>query len=80
MVIEMADDYFKRNHWKRKDEYYTPPILVKPILRYVPENSTIWCPFDTEHSEFVLLLTEAGHKVIHSHIWDGQDFFEYEPD
>ena len=25
------------------------------------------------------LLEKAGHKVIYSHIWYGQDFFEYEP-
>lgn len=61
------------------DERYTPPILVKPILKYLKPNSTIWCPFDTEDSEFVILLREQGHKVIYSHIWLGQDFFEYEP-
>jgi len=61
------------------DERYTPPILVKPILKYIKPNSTIWCPFDTKDSEFVILLKEQGHKVIYSHIWFGQDFFEYEP-
>jgi type I restriction-modification system DNA methylase subunit len=76
----MADDYFKRTHWNRKDEYYTPQILVEPILKYIPDNSTIWCPFDTNQSEFVLILKEAGHNVIYSHLWYGQDFFEYEPD
>ena len=63
----------------KNDERYTPPILVKPILKYLKPNSTIWCPFDTEYSEFVILLKEAGHKVIYSHIDLGQDFFEYEP-
>ena len=63
-----------------KDEYYTPRILVDIVLPYIKPNSTIWCPFDTENSEFVLSLTEAGHKVIYSHIWSGQDFFEYEPE
>lgn len=62
------------------DERYTPPILVKPILKYLKPNSTIWCPFDTKDSEFVILLKEAGHKVIYSHIDLGQDFFKYEPD
>ena len=67
------------NSFNEKDEYYTPKILVEPILKYIKPNSTIWCPFDTEDSEFVILLKEAGHKVINSHIWLGQDFFEYEP-
>lgn len=62
------------------DERFTPPILVEPILPYIPANSTIWCPFDTEDSEFVRILTREGHKVIYSHIWDGKDFFTYEPD
>ena len=75
----MADDYFKRSNWNRKDEYYTPPILVEPILEYVPADSTVWCPFDTEDSEFVRLLKQKGCQVISSHIWDGKDFFEYEP-
>jgi len=74
------------SHWLRpsafnlKDEYYTPEILVRPILKYVKKGSTVWCPFDTENSEFVLGLKQSGHKVIYSHIWTGQDFFEYEPD
>ncbi len=67
------------NSFNEKDEYYTPPILVKPILKYLKPNSTIWCPFDTETSEFVIALKEQGHNVIYSHIWYGQDFFEYEP-
>lgn len=64
----------------KNDERYTPPILVKPILEYINPNSTIWCPFDTEKSEFVKLLKNAGHKVIFSHIDLGKDFFKYEPD
>ena len=63
----------------KNDERYTPPILVEPILKYIKPNSTIWCPFDTENSEFVLILKEAGHNVIYSHIDLGQDFFDYEP-
>lgn len=62
-----------------KDEYYTPTILVEPILKYVKHNSIIWCPFDTKDSEFVRLLEQEGHKVIYSHILLGQDFFTYEP-
>lgn len=61
------------------DEMFTPPILVKPILKYLKPNSIIWCPFDTEDSEFVIAFKEAGHKVVYSHIGYGQDFFTYEP-
>jgi len=78
----MADDYFKRNNWNRKDEYHTPPILVEAIVPYIvgkPKETTIWCPFDTEKSAFVEILRERGFKVIHSHIWEGKDFFQYEP-
>ena len=40
----------------------------------------VWCPFDTDNSEFVLALKEHGFKVVHSHIMTGQDFFKYEPE
>ncbi len=63
-----------------KDEYYTPRILVEPIIKYLTPGSTIWCPFDPKDSEFVLVLQENGFNVIHSHIWTGQDFFHFQPD
>lgn len=69
----------KHIRYNKKDEYYTPKILVEPIKKYIKPNSVIWCPFDTEESEFVIELSKE-HKVIHSHIWEGKDFFEYEPD
>lgn len=77
--MKQMSNWLNTNSFNEKDEYYTPSILVKPILKYIKPNSVIWCPFDTENSEFVILLKEAGHKVIYSHIWLGQDFFEYEP-
>lgn len=69
-----------QNTYTKNDEMYTPPILVEPILSYIPRRSVIWCPFDTEDSEFVKILQANGHKVLYSHIWDGRDFFKYEPD
>ena len=33
-----------------KDEYYTPNILVKIILPFVPKKAIVWCPFDTADS------------------------------
>mgnify|MGYP004581082403 FL=1 len=53
---------------------------VKPIIKYVPKNAVVWCPFDKENSEFVKQLTANGNNVIHSHISSaGQDFYTYEP-
>lgn len=71
----------KRNYirFNKQDEYYTPSILVEPIVKYIPEGSTIWCPFDTKDSEFVRTFKRNNYNVIHSHIWQGQDFFEYQP-
>lgn len=62
------------------DEQYTPAYAVVPIIKYLPKGKIIWCPFDTEHSEFVLAFKAAGFIVIHSHISCGQDFFGYEPE
>ena len=78
--MKQMSNWLSKPKFNIKDEYYTPKILVEPILKYIKPNSTIWCPFDTENSEFVILLKEAGHKVIYSHIWYGQDFFEFEPE
>ena len=41
-------------------------------------GSTVWCPFDTKDSNYVKVLEENGFNVIHTHIFDGQDFFEWE--
>ena len=65
---------------KASDEVYTPAYAVKPILQYVDKNLTVWCPFDEEDSEYVKLLKKNGNKVIATHIFNGQDFFEYEPE
>lgn len=42
------------------DECYTPRYVVEEILPYIPKDKTIWCPFDTEASEFVKVLTGGG--------------------
>jgi hypothetical protein len=73
------------SHWLRtgafneKDEYYTPKVLVEAIVPYIPVGKVVWCPFDTEDSEFVHAFRER-HEVVYSHIWEGKDFFEYEPE
>ena len=60
------------------DECYTPAYAVKPILKYIPEGSTVWCPFDTDKSEFVKQISQK-HNVIYSHISYKEDFFEWQP-
>lgn len=52
---------------------------VVPILKYIPQDAIIWCPFDKEDSEFVKQIREMGNKVIATHIDNGQDFYTYEP-
>lgn len=60
------------------DESYTLPYGVRPILKYIPKNACVWCPFDKADSEFVKQIS-AQNKVIHSHIDEGQDFLKWEP-
>lgn len=61
------------------DECLTPKYGVEPILKYIPKDWVIWCPFDKEDSWFVKLIKENGNKVIYSHLEYGQNFYEYEP-
>lgn len=72
--------YLRAKTDKASDEVYTPSYGVAPILKYIPENSTVWCPFDKEDSEYVRMIKKEGHKVIYSHIDEGKNFFFYEPD
>lgn len=72
--------YLTAKSTKESDEYYTPAYAVEPLLKYLPKEQTIWCPFDKEESQFVKVLSAAGYKVIHSHIDEGKDFFSYEPE
>jgi len=60
------------------DESYTPEYGVLPILKYIPNDYVVWCPFDKKDSAFVRLISQTN-KVLHSHIDDGNDFFEYQP-
>ena len=60
------------------DECYTPHYAVTPIIKYIPKDAIVWCPFDTQESEFVKQIQEQN-EVTYSHIGTGRDFFEYEP-
>lgn len=63
----------------KNDECMTLSYAVKPIIKYLPPHSTVWCPFDKDDSQFVIQLKQAGFKVINTHIEYGQDFYTYEP-
>lgn len=73
---------------KASDEVYTPEEAIKPLIKHLVEFKTrarterlvIWCPFDTEESNYVGVLRKAGFEVIATHIDNGQNFFYYEPE
>jgi len=64
----------------KTDEWYTPASAVYPIIKFLNKDVVIWCPFDTNESNFVKVLQDGGYTVVYSHIEQGQDFFEYEPE
>lgn len=64
---------------KKQDEFYTPAYAITPLLKYLQKSSNVWCPFDTEQSNFVKLLDDDGHKVTYSHIGEDGDFFQIKP-
>ena len=72
--------YLESERTASGDEVYTPFYAVEPILKYLPRNKIIWCPFDEEWSAFYQLLKENGFYVVRSSLSDGKDFFKYEPD
>ncbi len=61
------------------DEAYTPTYGVTPILKYIPKDATVWCPFDTDESEFVKQISKQN-LVVATHISKGFDFLTYTPD
>ncbi|WP_051521814.1 hypothetical protein [Mycoplasmopsis gallinarum] len=64
------------------DEWYT----LKEDIQFFIDNANIskdkiiWCPFDWENSNFVTQFRKNGYTVIASHIEDGKDFYQYEPE
>lgn len=63
---------------KNNDECYTQSNSILPIVKYIPAQATVWCPFDKADSKFVIILSRT-HKVIYSHKDNGQDFLSWEP-
>lgn len=71
--------------YNMNDDYRTPRYLVsclEPFIldfmrnRKIDRQLVVWCPFDTEESEYVRYFKEADAKVIFGDIKTGQDFFE----
>ena len=52
------------------DECYTPAYGVRPILKYIPKDWVVWCPFDTEESEYVKLIRANGNKDLQLLMFD----------
>jgi len=65
---------------RENNELYTPWYAVDPIIKYLPKDKIIWCPFDEEWSVFPRKLKEEGFNVVRSSLKEGQDFFIYEPE
>ena len=41
------------------NEMYTPYYAVEPIVKYIPKDKKIWCPFDKEWSAFYQTFTRG---------------------
>lgn len=71
--------YLNAGHNATSDECMTPYYAVDPLAKYIPKGKKIWCPFDKAWSAFVQIL-KKDNIVLYSHIDEGQDFFNYQPD
>lgn len=71
--------YLTADRTIKGDELFTPVEAVIAIKKYIPDNATIWCPFDLECSSYVKELSKE-YNVIHTHIVNGieEDFFTME--
>ncbi len=77
-VIKPKIDYSKNGP---NDELYTPIEAVEMIIPYIPKYvKTIWECTAVKESKIVSVLRDYGYNVIATHIDDGFDFFNYEPD
>lgn len=68
--------YLTAGRTKESDEVYTPEYAIKPLLQYLKPRSTIWCPFDSHHSNYVKVFKKHGFKVINTHLDNGEDFLQ----
>ena len=61
---------------RKQDEFYTPEYAIEPILKYISTDKVVWCPFDTEQSNFVKMFRGRGNKTVCSHLSEDKDFFK----
>lgn len=67
-------DYMQKEKF---DDLYTPEYAIKPLLKYIPKNITIWECCDFGKSKITKLLKEHGCKVISTD--KEENFFKYVP-
>ena len=74
-----------KHDYNLNDDYRTPRYLVSCLDTFIFDfmqrhninrKLVVYCPFDTEESEYVRYFKENGAEVIHGDIKTGQDFFE----
>lgn len=72
---------YKHKSEGKNDECWTHRYAVEPLLEFMEpfKDKIIWCPFDTDESEFVKVFRENCFKVVYSHIKYGEDFYKHEP-
>ena len=52
--------YLTAERTAESNEMYTPYYAVDPILKYIPKDKKIWCPFDEEWSAFYQTFKQGG--------------------
>lgn len=62
------------------NELFSPYYIVDHIIKYLPKDKIIWCPWDDEWSAFYQKLKESVFNIVRSCLMEGQNFFDYEPD
>ena len=74
------------NQWNFNDddEWYTCTVDVENFVKYNHNldfsKVLVWFPFDNQNSAFVKYWKNKGWNFVNSHIEEGKNFYEYEPD
>lgn len=58
---------------KEDNELYTPYYATDHIIKYLPKDKIIWCPFDENWSAFYNRLKEEGYNVVRNSLAEGRD-------
>jgi len=66
----------------KNDELYTPDYAITPLLPYLKKfkDKIFWECTDFGKSNITKVLRNDGFEVVTSHVSEGKDFFEYQPD